>query len=396
MTAPMPGRHDAGGKTVIITSAHDWQSPIQLSAHHFARHLVRRGHRVCFLTTPISPLHRLMMRGDAGLERKTASWRAGGILDLNGRLLAYAPNTLLPPSRVPGLRSSAVLENWPHWTRPAVSKALASHGFGKPDLMVLDTPVLTPVWRALGEPRLVYRVADLNSDHPNVSDALKAAEAKIAERAEFVIYTSEMLEPYVAEIGARDSICVLNGVDCAHFSAVQSEPDDLAGLSHPRVIYVGTIAEWFDAQLVGELAKRLPHISFVLIGPLVGKAPTLPDRANVRYLGPKPYAQVPGYLQHSDVGIIPFRLGADSGFVDAINPLKLYEYMASGLPVMASRTAHLARQGGPAVLYKQADEAVESLTRMTSVPKAGSILRATAAEWDWSKRFAQLTTRLDL
>lgn len=383
-------------KTVIITSAHDWQSPIQLSAHHFARHLVRRGHRVCFLATPVSPLHRLMMRGDAGLERKTASWRAGGVLDLDGRLLAYAPNALLPPSRMPGLRSAYVLENWPRWTSPPLAKALAAHGFSKPDMMVLDTPVLAPVWRALGSPRLVYRVADLNSDHPNVSDALRSGEAKIARQAELVIYTSGMLAPYVAQIGARDSICVLNGVDCAHFKAARPEPDDLAAIPHPRAVYVGTIAEWFDAALLGDLARRLPNVSFVLIGPLVGNAPALPGLPNVRYLGPRPYGQVPGYLQHSDVGIIPFRLRADDGFVDAINPLKLYEYMASGLPVLASRTAHLAQVGGPPVLYEQAGEAAAALVYMTSAPKPDSVLRATAAEWDWSKRFAPLTVRLGL
>jgi glycosyltransferase involved in cell wall biosynthesis len=356
---------------------------------------MQKGWRVCFLTTPISPLHQLRFHRDPAFRHKQDEWLEGGHFDFDRRLLAYTPYTTLPASRLPGLRSTWVLRNWWRFCRPDPVAVLERRGFARPDVMIMDTPVLGAVWERLRRPRLFYRVVDLNDQHPNSSPALADEERRLARLAETVIYTSEVLEPYVVTLGARSSICVPTGVDVGHFAAVQPEPEDLAALPGPRAIFVGTIAEWFDAELLRSAAERLPDVSFVLVGPRIGNAPPIPRLPNVHVLGARSYAHIPGYLQHCDVGLIPFRRGPLGSFVDAINPLKLYEYLAAGLPVVASRSEHLMRLDSPAVLCSNQDEFAAAIERACKAPKPVAGLRAFASSCDWSQRFARLDALLD-
>jgi glycosyltransferase involved in cell wall biosynthesis len=382
-------------RCAIVTSAYGWTSEVQLSAHHLARHLVQTGWRVCFLTVPISFMHQLRFQRNPAFRRKQREWLDGGHFDLDRRLLAYTPYTLLPASRLPGLRSSWVQRHWSWFSLPDPIAVLERNGFGRPDLMIMDTPILGAIWEGLQRPRLLYRIVDLNPEHPSASQAQRDEERRLARAADAVIYTSEVLEPYVAALGARSQIFVPSGVDFSHFATAQSEPEDIAHLPRPRAIYVGTIAEWFDAELLGVAAERLPQISFVLIGPLIGNAPAIPRLPNVHFLGPRSYAGIPGYLQHSDVGLIPFRRDAFVNFVEAINPLKLYEYMAAGLPVVSLGIAPLKNLDSPAVLCSDPKEFTDAIERLSTAPKPVASLRAFASNCDWSQRFAALDEHLE-
>ena len=98
--------------------------------------------------------------------------------------------------------------------------------------------------------------------------------------------------------------------------------------------YYGAISEWFDQELVEHAAKTLSHCSFVLIGGNdagVGLA-RIEKLPNVRLLGEKPYAELPKYLHAFDVCIIPFKLGK---LMEATNPVKFYEYISAGKPVVS-------------------------------------------------------------
>lgn len=126
---------------------------------------------------------------------------------------------------------------------------------------------------------------------------------------------------------------VPNAVDNIHFSSPrQPKPVDLP-IGNPLVGYSGAIAPWLDWDLLQFVVKRNPDLQFVFIGSLFQMQKFPLKYRNVTYLGQKSYAQLPSYLQHFGVGLIPFRL---TEMTKGCNPIKLYEYYAAGLPVFGT------------------------------------------------------------
>jgi len=137
---------------------------------------------------------------------------------------------------------------------------------------------------------------------------------------------------------------VPHGVDYAHFAATpelpaSAIPEELRGLPRPVIGYFGLIADYVDLDLIAGAAVARPDWSFVLIGDRTCDVSVLRGLANVHLLGPRPYAALPQYCRGFDVGIIPFRRGA---LTKAVNPIKLREYLAAGLPVVSAPMPALA------------------------------------------------------
>lgn len=147
-----------------------------------------------------------------------------------------------------------------------------------------------------------------------------------------------------------------HGVDFDHFqqAAQAREPvRDLQDLPRPIVGFFGCLDQWVDVNLIATLGRQFPDASFVLLGrqnvPLDG----LSDCSNVRYLGMVPYADLPRYAAYFDIGLIPF---VRNTLTEAVNPLKVMEYYALGLPVLATRLPELEAIGGPIRLASTAAE----------------------------------------
>ena len=138
-----------------------------------------------------------------------------------------------------------------------------------------------------------------------------------------------------------DALYLPNGVEYERFAAADVQPvddPDLAFLRAERPVlgYYGALAGWFDYDLVDAVAARRPDWDIVLIGPMYDQSllgqPML-RRPNVRWIGPRDYHTLPGYLRRFDVACIPFRINA---ITLATSPLKMYEYLAGGAPVIAT------------------------------------------------------------
>jgi glycosyltransferase involved in cell wall biosynthesis len=116
---------------------------------------------------------------------------------------------------------------------------------------------------------------------------------------------------------------------------------------------------------------------------------------NVRYVGPKPYADLPPYLAYADVGIIPFKR---TRLVDSVSPIKLFEFFASGLPVVSTRWTELERLDSPALLASTADEFTRMVTdtiRQNWKASQGERYRAYARENSWDARFKAAMAAID-
>ncbi|MNO98909.1 putative teichuronic acid biosynthesis glycosyltransferase TuaH [compost metagenome] len=137
-----------------------------------------------------------------------------------------------------------------------------------------------------------------------------------------------------------ETVLLPNGADYEHFKPASSRlirPDDLPDVGEtPLVGYYGAIYTWMDLELVYAIADKYP---VVLIGS--NKLYNLSiSHPHITMLDMKPYQQLPSYLSWFDVAIIPFKL---SQMIKGCDPVKFYEYIAAGKPVVASEMQELRK-----------------------------------------------------
>lgn len=158
---------------------------------------------------------------------------------------------------------------------------------------------------------------------------------QLREKANLILATSEVLYDFNNDYKCKTFMC-RNGADFEHFSKAKAiklhSPNDISKIKTPIIGYFGALAEWVDWNLIGYLARK-NEFSIVLIGPLFNISENPISLKNVFFLGKKEYENLPNYLQSFDVCIIPF---LKSILTDACNPVKMYEYLSAGKPVVST------------------------------------------------------------
>jgi glycosyltransferase involved in cell wall biosynthesis len=194
----------------------------------------------------------------------------------------------------------------------------------------------------------------------------------------------------------RAALYLPHGVDFEHFQRDQDalEPvPELETLPRPIVGFFGLIAPWIDLGVIAALGRAFPKLSFVLIGKALVGMEQLAGLPNVHFLGMVPYERLPAYARDFSVGLIPF---AKNELTEAVNPLKLLEYYALGLPVVATRLRELEGLAGP--LYLASDQAefraqVERVLTGASGDREAAL--AVARQNTWQQRAEQLSCFLE-
>ncbi len=140
----------------------------------------------------------------------------------------------------------------------------------------------------------------------------------------------------------------------SNFSAAARSANLLAGIPRPVVGYFGAIADWIDLDLVREVAAIRPQYSFVLIGQVFGRDMSeLECLPNVYLLGNQRYELMPSFLSDFDACTIPFLLNQ---VTRATDPVKIYEYLSQGKPVIATDMAELAQCGDLIYIGKDSED----------------------------------------
>lgn len=381
-------------KKVIMACSNYWTSPLQVGSHQIAKVFVKKGWEVAFLTDPISALHPL--KGiSQDLKDRYDLYRAGGRRFCDGRLWAYVPGALVTPANQPGLRGDWLHQNWHRLTMPGAVEKVRANGFFGADLLYIDS-IYQPHWLTTLNCRQTFlRVPDNHSGFSKFTPAACAAEKKIAQQVDLVGYTAPSLKDYVAGFGPKRTALIPNGVNFQHFAGMaRARPGDLAKIPRPIAVYVGAIEAWFDFDLLRTLSQRMPDVSFVLIGPEKLAAERLQNLPNVHLLGRRKYDELPAYLQHSDVGIIPFDVKGHATLIDYVNPLKLYEYLACGLPCVSVRWRALEELNSPAILCDTAVEFERGLRAALTPPVARERNVEYARAFDWESQVDKLLAAL--
>jgi GT2 family glycosyltransferase len=223
-----------------------------------------------------------------------------------------------------------------------------------------------------------------STNNPLVAESL---EKELIDKSDLVIVTARQL---YEKLKATHPLLIPNGTDYAHFSHLPA-PGKVGHLARPIIGYYGAISDWFDVAGVAYAAAQKPDWNFVLIGHTFGAnlAPlaTLP---NVHLLGEQPYQELPAYLADFDVCTIPFRR---IPLTEATNPVKFFEYISSGKPVVARRLPELEPFADLAYLYDTAEQFLACLEQ--ALAESDTMLRQkrqmVAQANTWEARYMALT-----
>jgi glycosyltransferase involved in cell wall biosynthesis len=237
-----------------------------------------------------------------------------------------------------------------------------------------------------------YRMSDDWASFPEVPRALIDLEARIIDAADAVFVTARVLEERVRP-RRPDVVYLPNGVDEEFFSPPAGEDELLRRFPRPRVVFAGTLGDWVDFDSVAATARRLPGASILLVGPgACADGANLP--ANVHRTGAVAYERLPAILHACDAGIVPFRRVPRT---EAASSNKLFQYLAAGIPVVASRTREFERAEAPAALCETPDAFAEAVAAALESPREERAARVDFARRNtWAARFELVKRTLGL
>jgi len=210
---------------------------------------------------------------------------------------------------------------------------------------VVVSPIWTPWLEQLPFKHVVYDCIDdvaVHVSRPRLTSLMKKWEDELIQRASGAVVTSEMLGDDLRQRRADLPISTIrNGVDVDRFerlAAAAARPTDLPNGERPIVGFVGALYDWIDWKLIAEACLAMPDCDFVLVGPSDKRFDDCDARLakNAYFYGARLYSEVPAYMRAFDVCWTPFD---QSRVSRAANPVKIYEYLAMGKPVVTTPVA---------------------------------------------------------
>lgn len=382
-----------GKKMNILFASHTYiGGPFVVGSHHLARELSEMGHRVLHLSTPVTPAHLLKAR-KRPIRERFKQWRA--LRSQRGDWMHGVPLSLVPWTFARQLfRLTGT--NW--FVRsirfPNLAKLLRDRRFTDVDLLLIDQPYFAGIEKRVNAKIVVYRPTDHYAEMSGDRTVL-LAEREIVAGAQGVIATSEsVLDSVLRFRPGLPSMILENGVEYEHFARGGPEPRDMRSIPGPRAVYMGAVDERLDLEALRLLAECRPDLSLIVIGPCDHTAVRkLGPLANIHLLGQRSYSELPAYLNHVDLALLPF---SDHSANRGRSPMKLYEYAAAGLRVIVRETPELLRRKEEfLVFYRDRQELVaragELLDRRSGrQPMNRERIRNAARQQSWRIKAEQL------
>ena len=262
------------------------------------------------------------------------------------------------------------------------------------------TPMACSWTRHLKPLAVIYDCMDELSAFKGAPPILKEREAELFKRADLVFTGGQSL--YEAKRDQHASVYAFpSSIDAPHFAqarSIKTDPADQADIPRPRMGFFGVIDERMDIELIDAVAEARPDWHLVIIGPVVKIDPaTLPQRANLHYLGGKSYAELPAYLSGWDVALLPFARNESTRF---ISPTKTPEYLAAGCAVVSTSIRDVVRPYGEQRLVHIADtpeefvEAIEAAMTGDSAERLREV-DAFLSQTSWDRTWKRMTELIE-
>jgi glycosyltransferase involved in cell wall biosynthesis len=380
---------------ITLLSTADWDNPFWTNKQHVAVELARRGHRVLYIDS-------------LGLRAPTASAQ-----DLR-RILRRLRKALRPPRKV-----AAGLWVWSPIVIPfqrfAVIRAFNRQLLGmalrlwsailaiKPQLLWTYNPMTVELLPLNRFGTVVYHCVDAINAQPGMpSQQIQAAESALLRRSDVCFATAESLFQRCRALNSK-SFYFPNVADYAHFSAARAAetliPADISQIPRPRVGFIGAISGYkVDFALLRRVAESHPEWSLVLIGQVGEGEPgtkidTLLGVPNIHFLGPRSYDILPAYLKGFDVAMLP---SMRNEYTDGMFPMKFFEYLAGGCPVVSTNLPALQQYGAVARLVDGHEAFIAAIEEVLAGGQPALEVRLTAArDQTYEKRTERMLAVLE-
>lgn len=374
------GTTESGRFDLIFFNILRWDDLTQ-RPHHFATGLARRGHRVFWIDIMFVPVEEFTgtvhcRELSAGVLEIRLPGLAADVYRLGWTpdLLELACDAMDQVRRSARISAAVQMVNFPGWT-----------------------PLAEVMRQRFGWP-IVYDCLDDQYEFSDLHEQTAAAyEAELTTSCDALITSGKTL--YANKLITRgDVVLIPNAADYELFRNCRPQ-QRLNHVSRPVVGFFGALADWLDSDWIGDAARRYPRFSFVFIGPEIFAASDALERwrsatsmPNVHVLPKTPIADLPGYLAQFDVSVIPF---LDLPITRAMNPVKIYEYLAAGKHVLAPALPEIQplAELGLLVTYRDREESFRHLEELAFHPPTSDQFaqRTTfAARNDWSERVDRL------
>ncbi|MBC2695557.1 MAG: glycosyltransferase family 1 protein [Desulfobacteraceae bacterium] len=376
---------------------HPYWSALQVGSQHLARQFARHGWKVHYFSAPISLLHLPELFSAEVIKRLQCAIQCQTI-HANGMIRSYVPFSLIVPAGNCLLRHKVVIHNWFRTMVPPLKSIQHKSGFERISLLYIDNLSYHFLLDQFSYQKSIFRVMDMHERFPGWEGEARNLAQKIARQADVTVYSAQGLEKYVDTLGYSKSALVPNGVDFDFFnfqtSSAQKHPF-FKNIPDPVLLYTGMIDSRLDFRLIRSAAYRLPHVSFVFAGP-VGISHRLSDLpANIYLIGPVPHAQLPDLIRSAAAGLIPFDVDNQMDLIQGIRPLKLFEYLAAGIPVISAKWPELERMNSPAWLYENEQEFIEFVHKATDNKYDHMAAMNFAKQHDWKHSFELMLNALE-
>jgi glycosyltransferase involved in cell wall biosynthesis len=372
------------GRDIICLSTHYWDERRFRKQEFMGR--FARANRVLYVEPSFS-----MARAPEPHLRLVAGNRF-----LLPRVQARGPNLhlLTPPRGLPKWTAAPVERLNYVWFARLVAGAAADLGL-RDAILWTYRPAFADVLDAIPHRQLVFDLVDDVAAYGGAGSHVEGQVLRLVRASDLLVVTAKpLVERYGREAGRV--VQVANGFRGELFSpAAGGIPDDLAGIPRPILGFAGTIFTFLDFELLERVARVHGDKSLVLVGPVESSAATalaaLLRLPNVHHIPARPQAEVPRYLAAFDVCLNAFR---EAPAADSINPLKAYEYLAAGRPVVSTPMRALRMESAGAAIAFADDAAAfcaeidRSLSPRVQADTAAR--RAAAAPYSWDRLFEQL------
>ncbi|HEX4588916.1 MAG TPA: glycosyltransferase [Gemmataceae bacterium] len=377
-------------KPVILYFGNDWAAENRTSSHHIARWLART-HRVFYIECP-------------GLRAPKGSGR--DLKKIGAKVLRFFRGPRATPE---GLEVWTMLQIPLHRFRfvrrlnrvlmlAALRWLIWSRRIRNPITWFM-LPHLSSVIGRLGEALSVYYCIDDYAALPDVNEAaVRAMDEETTRKADLVFIASETLLAAKLKLNPNTYVSP-HGVDLHHFARAWDgravPPADLLALPHPTIGFFGLIEKWIDLDLLDYLATQRPDWSFVMIGRVAVGQGELPKRANIHFLGVRPYDVLPDCGSQFDVAIYPARL---NNMTLNANPLKLREYLAMGKPIVSVATPQVEKYADVVRIARSREEFLAQLDAAIGERSSSSELQrrvARVAPESWDARLRLVLDRVN-
>jgi glycosyltransferase involved in cell wall biosynthesis/SAM-dependent methyltransferase len=256
-----------------------------------------------------------------------------------------------------------------------------------------------PFVEALPNHFLWYDLIDKIKIFSLYDSTMEKMHNEVVQTADIVTYSGLKLNEYLKH---RTNILYLpnaaRGEDFidAYKLPIPARLEKLTSKGKPIIGYYGALAEWVDLRLIRQLAFQHPEWEFLIIGKSWVDISSIQNVANITYLGPVPYAELPALAQVFNVAIIPFKVDE---LTDCVSPIKLFEYCALGLPVITTPYYEVTQYQEPFIRFaNNAEEFSQAIQEILAEGKSEVTHEASlefAQKHQWRSRIERVENRLE-